>query len=55
MFLAFPGAFLLWIFNRKGRSFSDIIHDDPYLNYFLGSISIVLVIIIALIINILFF
>jgi hypothetical protein len=51
MGLAIPGAFVIWLFNRKKRSFSDILHEDPYLNYMFGVLSLLFLIIFAVIIN----
>ncbi|MDO9183232.1 MAG: hypothetical protein Q7U04_12535 [Bacteriovorax sp.] len=40
--LTFPGAFLQWLFFRKGRSLKQIHKDDLYLNYVLGGIFLTL-------------
>ena len=55
MGLAIPGAFVIWLFNRKKRSFSDILHEDPYLNYMVGVLSLLVIIIVAVIIKAVFF
>ncbi len=55
MGLAIPGAFVLWLFYRKNRSFSDILHDDPYLNYMLGSLFMLVLIILIVVVKSVFF
>jgi hypothetical protein len=40
--LTFPGAFLQWIFIRKGRSLKQIHKNDLYLNSLVGGIFLTL-------------
>lgn len=55
MGLAIPGAFVIWLFNRKNRSFSDILHEDPYLNYMVGGLFLLFLLIVLVIAKNIFF